>query len=306
MRNKILKFSIFESNVKEGFKYSEDEIKEELYYLTDLGFKIEKIKSYYATYNDDSRIDKYDVNMIDATKSVHNIILKKEIGDNRFLELDKGGFPRKTETYYFNNNIDNLVNIISEVASFCDHFKEDDIYHNISYDNNSIVIQIYIYCDIPEEDKKSREESIIKKKSESEVDSGIFNFLIKFTSDKKFGITSAFSKAQKDKLGEYLDNYYGSLSSGCIIKFFNTTGVSKSVINTNFKRIEDLISISNWYIPVAFHTIEFRKVTEDDLKKLKVNYSLEELKQKFLGLDAVILNIDYNKWLNSVKKRLSK
>ena len=77
--------------------------------------------------------------MIDATKSVHNIILKKEIGDNRFLELDKGGFPRKTETYYFNNNIDNLVNIISEVASFCDQY--GGIFHQHLVDNLRRIIE---------------------------------------------------------------------------------------------------------------------------------------------------------------------
>jgi hypothetical protein len=291
----IIKFKLFESSKEEkpelGFKYSLYDVKEALYYLTDIGFKVEDIKSFYI--NDSGNYINSDVMFIEATKSVYSIKLKKQVkSKNGFSIIGKGN-----EIY--TKDIDGLLEMVEELSAFCDKF--DNTYHSINYKDNDIEINIIISNEISGEVKELEKKSMIDERSKSELSDRVWRFFRKF-SDDRVGITPTFNKVQKDNLGNSFQFYYGSLKQGTIIKFFNATGVSKSVINTNFKRIENIVSDSGWNIPRAFHTVEFRKVTEEDLKKIKTDLSLDELKQKFLGLDAVILTLDYDKWFSTVKK----
>jgi hypothetical protein len=291
----IIKFKLFESSKEEkpelGFKYSLYDVKEALYYLTDIGFKVEDIKSFYI--NDSGNYINSDVMFIEATKSVYSIKLKKPVkSKNGFSIIGKGN-----EIY--TKDIDGLLEMVEELSAFCDKF--DNTYHSINYKDNDIEINIIISNEISGEVKELEKKSMIDERSKSELSDRVWRFFRKF-SDDRVGITPTFNKVQKDNLGNSFQFYYGSLKQGTIIKFFNATGVSKSVINTNFKRIENIVSDSGWNIPRAFHTVEFRKVTEEDLKKIKTDLSLDELKQKFLGLDAVILTLDYDKWFSTVKK----
>ncbi len=291
----IIKFKLFESSKEEkpelGFKYSLYDVKEALYYLTDIGFKVEDIKSFYI--NDSGNYINSDVMFIEATKSVYSIKLKKPVkSKNGFSIIGKGN-----EIY--TKDIDGLLEMVEELSAFCDKF--DNTYHSINYKDNDIEINIIISNEISGEVKELEKKSMIDERSKSELSDRVWRFFRKF-SDDRVGITPTFNKVQKDNLGNSFQFYYGSLKQGTIIKFFNATGVSKSVINTNFKRIENIVSDSGWNIPRAFHTVEFRKVTEEDLKKIKTDLSLDELKQKFLGLDVVILTLDYDKWFSKVKK----
>jgi hypothetical protein len=292
---KIIKFKLFESNEEEkpklGFNYSLSDVKEALYYLTDIGFKVEDIKSFYI--NDSGNYINSDVRFIEATQCVYSINLKKFTkSKNGFSIIGKGN-----EIY--TKDIDGLLEMAEELSAFCDKF--ENTYHSINYKDKVTEINIIVSNEISEEVKELEKKSMIDERSKSEVDNGVWKFFRKF-SDDRVGITPTFTKVQKDNLGSSFEFYYGSLKQGTIIKFFNATGVSKSVINTNFKRIENIVSDSGWNIPRAFHTVEFRKVTEEDLKKIKTDLSLDELKQKFLGLDAVILTLDYDKWFSKVKK----
>jgi hypothetical protein len=292
---KILKFKLFESSEEEkpklGFKYSLYDVKQALYYLTDIGFKIEDIKSFYI---DDS--DNYinnNVMFIKATKGVYSIKLKKSVKSKNGFSIIGKGYEIYTK------DIDGLLEMVEELSAFCDKF--DNTYHSINYKDNEIQVNIIISNEISKEVKELEKKSMIDKESKSELSNRVWKFFKRFTDDR-LGITPTFSKVQKDNLGDSFNSYYGSLKQGTIIKFFNTTGVSKSVINTNFKRIQSIVSGSGWNIPRAFHTVDFRKVTEEDLKKIKTDLSLDELKQRFLGLDAVILTLDYGKWFSKVKK----
>lgn len=86
----------------------------------------------------------------------------------------------------------------------------------------------------------------------------------------------------------------------------NIEGLSKSVINTNFSRIENIVNISDWCIPSKFHKIDFRK-NEEDIKRLSKSINddratIEYLSDRYLGLQAVILDIDYDSWFENCKK----
>lgn len=286
---KILKFKLFESN--KGFKYSSEYIEEALYYLTDIGFKVEKINSFYDGNKE----------FINAKKCFYSIKLSKTFENITRSDII-GGYHYSSKEEIYNTDVDSLSEMVEEITAFCDKF--ENVYHNIIYNKYGIELNFIIQNDIKEEDKEIERKSIINKKSESQVEGGVWRFISKFsTENKKSGITPAFLKAQSDNLGEPFSRYYyGDKVDGFLIKFFNFNVVSKSVQNTNTTRIKNIVSDSGWYIPRAFHTVEFRKVTEEDLKKLKSDLSLEDLKSKFLGLHGVILTLDYNKWLESVKK----
>ena len=293
---KILKFKLFESSrTKLGFKYSPEYVEEALYYLTDIGFKVQKISSFY-----DIQL-RNNSDFINAEKCFYSIKLTKTFENITRSNIILGIAGLGKEEIY-NTDVDSLSETVEEISAFCDKF--EDVYHNISYNKDGIELNFIIQNDIKTEDKESEKKSIIKNKSVSQVENGIWGFFSKFsTENTKSGITPVFLKAQSDNLGEsFRSYYYGNKSDGFLIKFFNFNVVSKSVQNTNTTRIEKIVSDSGWYIPRAFHTVEFRKVTEEDLKRLKSDLSLEDLKGKFLGLHGVILKIDYDKWLNSVKK----
>lgn len=267
---KILKFGVFESSeVKLGFKYSLEYVKEALYYLTDIGFKVQKINSFYDNNRD----------FINAKKCFYSIKLTKSIKSTNISSII-GGYHSNNINY--STDVDFLSNIIEEIHDFCDKF--ESIYHNISYKEDFI-------------EKKS----IIKNKSELEIENSVWRFFRNLSYNKE-GITPTLLSSQVDNLGEPFKNYYGDRVDGFMIKFLNLNGFSKSVQNTNIKRIHNYIDGSGWYLPRAFHTVDFRKVTEEDLKKLKSDITLEDLKSKFLGLHGVILEIDYNKWLKRIKK----
>lgn len=297
---KILPFSIFESYEEDhkpkGFKFSEFDIRDRIYYLTDIGFSIDndKIESYYM----DNKGDRQ--SLVKAEKAVYYLKLTKKLESNLKYKNVSSGWGGSKYYYYLNNSRE-LLKIAEEIASFSDHF--DEVYHNITYNSDTIEVSFYIYSNIEDGVKKSEKEEIIEYKVKNKIYTSIYNFEKRFI-DTKSGLTKKFNdKARKDKFGKSVTKFNGG--DDFLIMPFNTEGLSKLVINNNFRRIENILSRSRYNIPVKFHDIEFRIITEDDINKLHTqleNVSKDELKEQYLGLYGVILTVKYKDWYDHLKK----
>jgi len=300
MKN-ILPFSIFESDDEEdykpkGFKFSESDIRDRIYYLTDIGFSIDddKIDSYYMD-NDGNK-----QSLIKAEKAVYFLKLTKKLESKlKYRSVNTGWSGSKS--YYYLNNSQELLEIAEEIASFSAHF--DEVYHNLTYNSDTIEVSFYIYSNIEDDVKRSEKESIIEYKAKSKIVDAIYNFRKKFI-DTKLGLTKKFKdEARENKLGESTTGFYGG--NEFLIMPFNIEGLTKSVINNNFRRIEKILSSSHWDIPSKFHEIEFRIITEDDINKLNTqikNATEDKLKERYLGLYGVILTLKYKDWYENIKK----
>jgi hypothetical protein len=303
MKN-LLSFKLFESSndyVENGFKFSELYIRDRLYYLTDIGFVLDNdnIDSLYIDSNGNK------AKLVDATSSVYFLKLIKKIGYKlKYRSVETGySYPETTNIYYYLNDTDSLIEIAETISSFSAHF--EDIHHNITYKSSSIEISFYIYSEIPSDIKQSEKLSIIESKARDMIDESISKFHRKF-SDTKTGLTKKFKEeSNRNKLRESSYGFIGG--NNFKIKIFNTEGLSKSVINTNFSKIENIVDISHWNIPNKFGKVDFRKINEEDIKKLYKSIdndrlTINYLSDRYLGLQAVILDIDYDSWLEHFKK----
>lgn len=200
---KILTFKLFESSeeedIKKGFKFSEQYIRDRIYYLTDIGFSLDddKIESIYINESGSK------VRLIDATKSVYFLKLTRNLDSKlKYRSVETSSYPRSSKTYYYLNNTEDLLELAEEIASFSAHF--DDIYHNITYDSKSIEISFYIYSEISNDVKENEKSAIINNKVREQISNSIYRFSQKF-SDTKIGLTKKFKEeSNRNKLGGIL------------------------------------------------------------------------------------------------------
>lgn len=215
--------------------------------------------------------------LIKADKSVYYLKLKKECN----LENKKHYYSN-----YYSNDTNTLLEIAEEIASFCSHFKE--VYHTISYNYKSIEISFYIYSELDSNDINEEKATIINKRSKQNIINNVHKFSRKFSNE----LTRSFKDNMLEK---------GNFKFKIIA--FNIDNLSKSVINTNYKRINSIISDSGRYMPSNLHKVEFRKINNDDIKKLNNLEGEEKVSpEEYIGLNAVIIEIDYDNWFDSVKK----
>ena len=107
----------------------------------------------------------------------------------------------------------------------------------------------------------------------------------------------------RDKNGGYTNYLGGKYKNGFLIIPVNTSGIRKQVVNQNIPRLQKAADkIVNYYFYGA--KAEFREITKEDLKRLNDSkeQNLVDLEDKFLGLMGIIIEFDYDKWLENLLK----
>jgi len=154
----------FESNSDEGddielgFKYSDNFIKDRLYYLTDIGFELTSFRNYYLDPNGEyaegvgKSLHKYK----GAKWAVNSFILRRNFPKDtsrRYFrrpcpDIFHSGMPVHHLSKY--HHIDHKVSseIMEEVSSISLHF--DNCYHCILYESDRIEVSFLIYNEIPD------------------------------------------------------------------------------------------------------------------------------------------------------------
>ena len=315
----IKKYKIFEDSeeeedenaiVPEGFKYSWNDIHESLLYLTDIGFKIdekserryladekgEPIKGYWEGVYHNSE---YKSNVQIAKNAIYEIkLFKKKEGGKLYKNVSLGGYPSRDVSYYLDSDIDGLLGIYEEIASFCSRF--DKAYHNLSIENNGYSIWLVASSDVTEDFIQSKLEKELNSKVASKLLRGIYN-----TFDRLYNKVYT-KKFREDFMGA---GTLGEIEKGLYIKLFNWNSVTKGVYNTNSTQFDSHIkgilnefnSKSKYDLGRYGYKAEFRELKEADI----VGVRDQEKATKYIGTKAIILKFDYNKVFNNVKKEIN-
>jgi len=149
----------FESNSDEsddielGFKYSDNFIKDRLYYLTDIGFELTSFRNYYLDPNGEyaegvgKSLHKYK----GAKWAVNSFILRKDLpkGTSRRYFRNDGGMPVHHLSKYHHISYDLSSEIMEEISSISLHF-DNNCYHCILYESDRIEVSFLIYNEIPD------------------------------------------------------------------------------------------------------------------------------------------------------------
>jgi len=300
-------YKLFESSddedydelVSKGFKYSNNFIKDRLYYLTDEGFIYnDDKKQYFEDENGYQNSPHQYVNLTDAKKAIVEFSLSMSINkeDTEYRHVKKESYGRDTKVLYFIKYDNTVETIMESIASFSEHF--EDCKYNLTLTSGVWVVRFIISSVVGDD---TRLEAYNKKRREDSIDS-IDNSLRRYR-DRIHGGTPAFDKtAFKNKLGEGVWGYLGREEQGFLIIPINTEGIRKQVLNKNISRIEYMVNSTHHYLS-ELHSCELREITKDDLERLmKINKGydkkgLEYFTDRYLGLQGVIIDFDYNVWL---------
>jgi len=314
----LKKYKLFESEedknaiVPEGFEYSWNDIYESLLYLTDIGFKIdeESAKRYLADENGNQIKGEYEggygynreykSNIEKAKNAIYEVrLFKKKESDKIRKDIEVGGYSRQTVSYYLDKDIDGLLGIYEEIASFCARF--DKAYHNLTIQNDGYSIWLVASSDVTEDFIKSNLDKELNDKVASKLSSGIYN-----TFDRLFN-RSYTKKFTEDFIRA---GTLGEIEKGTYIKLFNWNSITKGVYNTNSAQFDSHIKgILNEFNNTGEYNLgrygykaEFRELKEEDI----VGVRDQEKANKYLGTKAIIVKFDYNKVFDNIKKEFSK
>lgn len=293
--------------IPEGFKYSWNDIYESLLYLTDIGFKIDSEKRYLADskgqeiegkweYNYGERNYRSNIEM--AKNAIYEIRLSKKKESGRIRkEVSLGGYPSREKTYYLDNNINELLSIYEEIASFCSRF--DKSYHNLSIESDGYSVWLVASSEVTGD--------FINKKLDDELNARVLSIIEKRVSTALSRFSSSSRAYTKKFREDFLDRSLVSIKDGIAIQLFNWGSISKSVYNTNSELFEKAISLvlNNLNSDKYGYKAEFRELKESDIVDIKKEWQIEKLKA-YIGKKAVIVKFDYDKVFNKVKKEESK
>ena len=315
----IKKYKIFEDSeeedenaiVPEGFKYSWNDIHESLLYLTDIGFKIdeksekryladekgEPIKGYWEGGYHNSE---YKSNIELAKNAIYEIrLFKKKDGGKLYKNVSLGGYPSRDISYYLDSDIDGLLGIYEEIASFCSRF--DKAYHNLTIEHNGYSVWLVASSDVTGDFIQSKLEKELNSKVASKLSRGIYN-----TFDR------LYNKVYTKKFREDFirAGTLGEIEKGIYIKLFNWGSVTKGVYNTNSAQFDSHVngilkefnSTGEYDLGRYGYKAEFRELKEADIVGVKD----QEKANKYIGTKAIILKFDYNKVFNNIKKKYKK
>lgn len=319
----IKRFKIFEdveddenTKVPEGFEYSWNDIYESILYLTDIGFEInegskkryladehgDEIKGGYEGRNYYDR--KYKSNIEKAKNAIYEIKLFKKKESNKIhKEVSTGGYSGRTNHYYLDSDIDELLSIYEEIASFCARF--DKAYHNLTIEENGYSVWLVASSDVTGE--------FINKKLDDEVNSKVSSKII----SQVWGPFDRFSSGNKFYTKKFRESFFhgtlGSVEGGLSIQLFDWKSVTKGVYNTNSetldKGINSVLNTFNnqgyWDYGKYGYKAEFRELKESDFVVLKEEWQINKAK-KFIGSKAIIVKFDYNTVFKKVKEELLK
>ena len=300
--------------VPEGFKYSWNDIYESLLYLTDIGFKIdEKSERRYLADENGHEIKgerggwttnyEYKSNVEKAKNAIYEIRLSKKKESNRLHKyISLGGYPSREVNYYLDSDVDGLLGIYEEIASFCARF--DKAYHNLTIEKDGYSVWLVASSDVTGDFINKRLDDELNKKVKSKLEKQVLSNFDRLSYSNKFYT----KKFREDFFGGSLSE----LEKGIFIKLFNWNSVTKGVYNTNSETFDKAIRsiLSNFNDKDAYsygkygYKAEFRELKEEDLVGL-TDREIERGK-KYLGTKAIIVKYDYNKVFDNIKKEFKK
>jgi len=314
-------FKIFEdveddenAEVPEGFEYSWNDIYESLLYLTDIGFEIdEKSQKRYLADEHGVQVKgeyeggyynrEYRSNIELAKNAIYEIKLFKKKESNKIRkEVSSSDYGNRTKSYYLDSDIDGLLAIYEEIASFCARF--DKAYHNLTIEHNGYSVWLVASSDVTSDFINKKLDEEINDKVENIISKQVYNNFTRFSSGNKF-YTKKFRES-------FFAGFISELKNGIYIKLFDWNSVTKGVYNTNSETFDKAIK----YILNSFndkndysygkygYKAEFRELKESDLVGLDARDT--ERGKKYIGKKSIIVKFDYQKVFDLIKKGLSR
>jgi hypothetical protein len=301
--------------IPDGFKYSWNNIYESLLYLTDIGFEIDEKSQKRYLADEKGKVIKgeyeggygynreYKSNIEKAKNAIYEVrLFKKKESDKIRKDIEVGGYSRQTVSYYLDKDIDGLLGIYEEIASFCARF--DKAYHNLTIQNDGYSIWLVASSDVTEDFIQSNLDKELNSKVESAISKQVVSNFNRLSYDNM-----AYTKKFRE---EFFGGSVSQLEKGIFIKLFNWSSVTKSVYNTNSEKFDQAVKsiLSNfndtgsWNLGKYGYKAEFREIKEEDIVDLKERES--ERAKEYIGKKAIIVKFDYNKVFDIIKKNLSK
>jgi hypothetical protein len=303
---KILKFKLFEKEeysdeTKEGFKYSELEVKE---FLQDLMDNCDlELKSIHSILTDE---DFENIKgLSEATWCGFEILLYKEVHeDKKFIWRETDSYPRKL--IYLNDSFDEL-SIYKELKDLSQRFEK--FFHHLTVSSGGYFLKLVILDSVNDFEKEER----IRVNKEYNSRSLIYNRFSSFRNQIKNStrLSPVFRRAIFLNKVVESTNFQGSLEDGYLIQPINTSKLSKVVVKENLPKLEELIN-NNFILKDYLKWItkkELRIITEDDLKKViefkkrrypDIKVTLQQLKERYEGIYGIIINFNYEDWFENL------
>ena len=318
----IKRFKIFEdveddenAKVPEGFEYSWNDIYESLLYLTDIGFEIdeksqkryladEKGREVKGEYSSDYYNREYKSNIELAKNAIYEIKLFKKKESNKIhKEVSTGGYSSRTNHYYLDSDVEELLRIYEEIASFCAHF--DKAYHNLTIEEDGYSVWLVTSSDVTGDFINKKLDDELNNKVNSKINGQVWDTFRRLSSSNKF-----FTKKFRES---FFNGTLGSIKGGVAIYLFDWNSVTKGVYNTNSDQLDNAIdsilgtfnNTGYWNYGKFGYKAEFRELKESDFVILKEDWQINKAK-KFVGSKAIIVKFDYNTVFKKVKEELIK
>lgn len=315
----IKRFKIFEdvdedAKVPEGFEYSWNDIYESLLYLTDIGFEIdENSKKRYLSDERGREVKgsnvlisgrrEYKSNVEKSKNAIYEIRLFKKKETDRLSREVSTGYYNGNKSYYLDNDIEELLKIYEEIASFCNHF--DKSYHNLTIEKDGYSVWLVVSSDVTQEFITQKLDKELNDRVERIVGNQIWGPMRRLSSDN-----TNFTKKFRDN---FFNASLGGEKLGVAIKLFNWNSVTKGVMNTNSDQLERTIEVAlDDYNGMGLfdygrfgYKAEFRDLKESDFANIKEDWQLQKLKN-FVGTKAIIVKFNYDDVFKKVKEELLK
>ena len=318
----IKRFKIFEdveddenAEIPEGFEYSWNDIYESLLYLTDIGFEIDE-KSQKRYLADEKGIEvkgesghrynnwEYKSNIELAKNAIYEIKLFKKKESNKIhKEVSTGGYSSRTNHYYLDSDVEELLRIYEEIASFCAHF--DKAYHNLTIEEGGYSVWLVASSDVTGDFINKKLDDELNSKVNSKINGQVWDTFRRLSSSNKF-----FTKKFRES---FFNGSLGSIKGGVAIYLFDWNSVTKGVYNTNSETLDNAIdsilgtfnNTGYWNYGKFGYKAEFRELKESDFVNLKEDWQIEKAK-KYIDKKAIIVKFDYNTVFKKVKEELIK
>lgn len=305
MMNYIKSYKIFESEEKnsddvipDGSKYSWNDIKNALYYLTDIGFELRSSASErggleyrYSLIDDRGNEINARYNDSDPCKSKYSFEMIKK--------ADSSLFRKSTNYKLYSKDSREIQEIYEEIKSTSAHF--DEMYYllstNESYNHSDDISSIYytlsleVYNDI--------DPSVINKlkriKNKEKADYTITNRFNNLIHTMRRSFTPKFLELvyNIDKRGSSIALKQDVKNEFVLIPL-NISAIGKGLVTTNMNRVGKIVE--RWENEFKDCVVDYREVNVSDIEKLvKINpeFTEEDLKERILGMNAIIIEFDY-------------
>jgi hypothetical protein len=284
-----------DSTIHTGFEYSFNDIKDTLWDILDLGFKI--TDNNYCYWSEDFS----KVNLTEAKWSVWEFKLEADVECKTLVRSYSQRYGSNSQRMLLNNS--NLeLEVLQSLADIRGRF--GNVYHRLElksdYGDNGWLLFITIMSEIDNEEISKAKAREKESKIKSEISTKVGNFSRKI---RNIGTPKFKELSSKNKLGESSWSGLGRISEGYICTFINTTKMTNQVRTRSFEEIKDsLNTLRNWYFPKN-STVELRKITKEDCKRLATIHgsTQEYMEDRYLDLDGIIVTYDYQKWYDKLK-----